>query len=227
MTHTTSQRRLVPSYTALIFLFLVSAGWFTVVYTNQLKSVLQPLGLYALVAMLIAFIWERPVWRDAYIPTLKSIILGVIFGLIMAAATYLAYNIFIILFPSAKPEVMLLYKQLHLPPGPTRHLHWFIIVIIAEEILWRGLLFSTLPLHKDNLRTGWQTQLGWLTFASLLYALAQMGQGSLLLGLVALVCGMTWGIIRLWSQNLITPILTHLVWDIIVLLLFPLEQLTP
>jgi membrane protease YdiL (CAAX protease family) len=53
------------------------------------------------------------------------------------------------------------------------------------------------------------------------YAAAQIGTGSWILVLLALVCGTVWTLQRRWSRSLLSPLLAHLIWTPVVILLHP------
>ena len=49
-----------------------------------------------------------------------------------------------------------------------------------------------------------------------------MALGSLLLVVCAFVCAIVWGIMRLASGSLVAPIVAHVLWDLGVLVVWPL-----
>ena len=55
----------------------------------------------------------------------------------------------------------------------------------------------------------------------MIYMLPQVAFRSPLLVLVAFVCGMVWGLLRVRTGGLAAPLVAHLVWDILVFVLFP------
>jgi membrane protease YdiL (CAAX protease family) len=54
------------------------------------------------------------------------------------------------------------------------------------------------------------------------YALAALPLGSSLLVLCAFLCGVVWGGLRSATGSLVVPILTHVIWDLGVLVVWPL-----
>ncbi len=44
-----------------------------------------------------------------------------------------------------------------------------------------------------------------------------------LLVIVALLCGLVWGALRVWTHGLLAPLIAHLTWDLLVFVLFPVE----
>jgi membrane protease YdiL (CAAX protease family) len=53
--------------------------------------------------------------------------------------------------------------------------------------------------------------------------LPQIAFRSPLLVVVALVCGLIWGALRVWTKGLVAPLLAHLLWNLLVFVLFPVE----
>ena len=88
-------------------------------------------------------------------------------------------------------------------------------VITGEELVWRGLVQTEL-VRRLGRWTG-------VVLAALAYALAHAPLGSPLLVAAALLCGMVWGTLRAATASLVPSLLAHLVWDILVFLVLPLD----
>jgi uncharacterized protein len=54
------------------------------------------------------------------------------------------------------------------------------------------------------------------------YAAATLPLGSPLLAACAFLCGLAWGSLRVATRSLAPPIVAHIVWDLGVLLVWPL-----
>ncbi|MBK8172028.1 MAG: CPBP family intramembrane metalloprotease [Sandaracinaceae bacterium] len=87
--------------------------------------------------------------------------------------------------------------------------------MIAEEIVWRSVVQDAL-VNRIGLRWG-------VVVAAVLYAVSLAPLGSPVLILVALLCGLTWSVLRATTASLLAPIVAHLVWDLMVLFLVPLD----
>ena len=88
----------------------------------------------------------------------------------MSVATWWLYPIAAGLFPVIADEVHVLYSLLREPPGPVNALPLLIFVIVAEELVWRGLAVD--PLTK-RVGSGWAVAL-----ASALYVIPQIAMRS-------------------------------------------------
>ncbi|MEM1009332.1 MAG: CPBP family intramembrane glutamic endopeptidase, partial [Myxococcota bacterium] len=136
-------------------------------------------------------------------------------------------------FPVVRPEVLVLYRKLVQPPGILWGLPLLVSVIVLEEILWRGTALTLLYAAQQESKVSAVQQepksnLPWraIVLSAGLYAFAQSGQMSWLLVIAALCCGMVWNVIYTWRKNLWTSLICHLVWDLILFLVWPLEQLS-
>ena len=100
---------------------------------------------------------------------------------------------------------------------PTNGWHFlclFLLIIPAEEFFWRGFIL-------ERLTTTFSPAVSVL-IASLLYGLAHSFSGSILLVLAGLVAGTIWGYLYTRYNNLTVVIISHLVFDILLLIVFPL-----
>lgn len=144
----------------------------------------------------------------------RSALLGLGVGVAMAAATWLLYPISIELVPPIALEVPKLYALLRQPPGPVWAFPVLVLVVTAEELVWRGLAIDVFSRHANAS--------GAVLLAALLYTLPQVAFRSPLLVVVAFSCGMVWGMLRARTGGLTAPLTAHLVWDLLVFVLFPI-----
>jgi membrane protease YdiL (CAAX protease family) len=153
--------------------------------------------------------------RGLLVPKTRPVVLGLASGAALAGASHVFYPLIAGAMPSLRPQVEALYGQLHAGPGPLGALPVFIAIIVAEELLWRGLFFDVVERRTSR----------WVAAAivTLPYALAQGGQGTVLLVVVALAVGLVFALVRALSRELWAPVLCHLVWDLVVMVLVPLE----
>jgi len=147
-------------------------------------------------------------------PDLRSIATGLAAGAVMVVATHVLYPIAAATFPGLEPNVALLYRPLAAPPGPTAALPILLLVVFAEELIWRGLLMDSLTARMPAAPS--------VVAGAALYALPQLANGSLLVMAVALVCGLVWGTERALTGGLAVPLITHALWSATVFSLAPL-----
>lgn len=142
-----------------------------------------------------------------------GVALGLAVGVAMSIATWVLYPISAELVPAIQAEVPKLYALLRQPPGPVWAFPVLVLVVAAEELVWRGLAIDVLGKTGKTLRP--------VLLSSLIYMLPQVAFRSPLLVLVAFLCGTVWGLLRVRTGGLAAPLVAHLVWDILVFVLFP------
>ncbi|TVS87422.1 CPBP family intramembrane glutamic endopeptidase [Mycobacterium helveticum] len=90
----------------------------------------------------------------------------------------------------------------------------FIVVIIAinavaEEIFFRGALYTALGRHHP------------VVISTLLYTVATMASGNPMLGFAAIILGTVCAAERRATGGVLAPVLTHVVWGLIMVLALP------
>jgi membrane protease YdiL (CAAX protease family) len=81
-------------------------------------------------------------------------------------------------------------------------------VAVGEELFWRGFVQS---------RAG-------LLVATAGYALVLVWERKLVLLAAAVVCGATWGALFVWRDTLVAPIVSHVLWDLAVMVFLPIRS---
>ena len=144
--------------------------------------------------------------------------IGVGVGAVMTAGTHGAYAIGVKLVPSLPLQVTVLYIHAS-TQSVLSALSWTLVILIAEEILWRGALLNVL-----ERRVG---RKGAIALSLATYTLAQAGAGSLIVALAALVCGAIWTAERVYTSSSLAPLISHTMWTLTVIHLVPVIQLNP
>jgi membrane protease YdiL (CAAX protease family) len=90
-----------------------------------------------------------------------------------------------------------------------------VVAGIGEELLWRGFL-------QQNLTQLFSAKLGYI-ITSLIYAGVHIWTGNLILVLAALTAGLFWGYLYWKNKSLMQVIISHVLWDLLVFALFPLN----
>ncbi len=99
---------------------------------------------------------------------------------------------------------------------PTESIHYlwlFLIIIPGEEWFWRGFIVKRISYKTTSFKAA--------ALGTLLYAGAHIFTGSLLLVMAALIAGFVWSIIYLKTNNLWAAILSHLIFDLFLLVILP------
>ncbi len=171
-------------------------------------------GAAALASVVVLWFALGPPLRKGFpTPALSTMALGALVGVIMSLATWGLYPVSISILPAIQVEVETLYALLRQWPGPLRAFPLLLLVVAAEELVWRGVAIDLLSPSLGARRA--------VLVSALLYVLPQVALGSPLLVVVAASCGLLWGALRVRTQGLAAPFVAHLVWDILVFVMFP------
>ncbi|WP_235820403.1 CPBP family intramembrane glutamic endopeptidase [Halalkalibacter krulwichiae] len=170
--------------------------------------VLFPLSLLLLIGW--SFIFEQ---HELKRPTFSHFIYAVGSGIFLYGLFAIGKWLLTFLNLPLLDELESLYNVVQ-PTEPLHFLWLFLIIIPGEEWFWRGYVVKRLMKHVSNIQA---TILG-----TLLYAAAHLVTGSILLVLAALFAGLAWSFLYTQTRNIWLPILSHLVFNLFLLILFPL-----
>lgn len=187
-------------------------GWWLLVRRFGEGDVYAVIGPYALGVTVLLTALRSGHMRRWMAPTLRSIGIGVGVGVVMTALTYPMFQLSSWLFPQLDADVQGLYRAARSTTLP-KAMVWLIAAGLAEEVLFRGVLAheltALLPERRAHL------------LGLAMYAAAQLGTGSLIVSLVAAVCGAIWTVQRVYTRSLLSPLISHLIWSPTVILLYP------
>lgn len=165
----------------------------------------------ALVSVAVVLAVARAIdLRPLLQPRRSDLLIGVGVGLGSIGATLALYPVLRALVPIAEP-VRAFYA---LVPFSAAGLPLILLVASAEELLWRGLFLSAL--RRSPVAAA-------IAISALAYGIGQLG-GAPLLGAVALVFGVIWGIEAKLTNGLVAPLISHVMWTTAIFGVFPLER---
>ncbi|WP_077211333.1 CPBP family intramembrane glutamic endopeptidase [Bacillus dakarensis] len=145
---------------------------------------------------------------------LTNLFYGLISGIILYGLFWAGNSLIQLANLPLTKDIAQLYRQL----SPSQLWHYivlFLVIIPGEEFFWRG--FVQKRLHKyHNVHFS-------VILASLLYASAQIYSGSAMLPFAALVSGVFWGYLYAWKNSLPLVIVSHLIFDLFLLVIYPLS----
>jgi membrane protease YdiL (CAAX protease family) len=153
--------------------------------------------------------------------------LGAIVGLVMIAATHAAFSALAARWPETRAATARLFALLEAPGFAPASRGGLIAVIAAcEEIVFRGALAGSAPAPARDPPSLAGAVSGRdaarIVLLSAAYASPTLMLGSGLLVACAFICGLVWGWLRISTRSLAAPILAHVVWDLGVLIWWPL-----
>lgn len=145
----------------------------------------------------------------------RDIVVGVVVGAAMIGGTYGAFAIAAKLVPSLRGHVGALYAAAHTESFGAV-LAWTTVAVVAEECLWRGMIYRAAERELG-------TRLA-VVFSLGAYVAVQVGSGSIVLALAALVCGLFWTAERTLTRSLTASIVSHAAWTIVIIHVHPVTS---
>lgn len=149
---------------------------------------------------------------------------GLFVGVVMVVLTRVAYAVVAPRLPWARSATSELLDLLNVG-GFSLAARAGLIAVIAtsEEVLFRGALPSSHAARgRPRLLGSARADLARVVIFAAGYALPTLVLGSPLLVVCAFVCALVWGSLRLASGSLVAPIVAHVIWDLGVLVVWPL-----
>jgi membrane protease YdiL (CAAX protease family) len=151
--------------------------------------------------------------RSRMVPTLPRLALGLSAGVVLYALTRLGVLVLRPLWPAWETHARALaaWKTGYSLPFLAVTL---LMIIVAEEALWRGVVsrfFQERLGHAVGIVAG-----------AVFYAGAHFMTGDPLLIGAAVACGLFWGLLYAATDDLVAPIASHVVWDVLVMFVAPL-----
>ncbi|WP_404461829.1 type II CAAX prenyl endopeptidase Rce1 family protein [Sutcliffiella horikoshii] len=197
-----------------IFLFLALANILLAVsfLLTDYFWILFPVSLFILI--LISPEEKKPTHLNERLLTIHDISYGILTGTILYGLFFAAY-LLLKVFPF---PLITFVEELYLIVGPSRWWHYLVLVLIiipGEEVFWRRYLQSKLVDRYGML-------VGVIAGASL-YALAHIWTGNPMLVAAAATAGIAWGALYVWKNSLALIIISHLVFDLWLLVILPLN----
>jgi membrane protease YdiL (CAAX protease family) len=141
---------------------------------------------------------------------------AVLVGAAMVAATHLCFEVATGLIPGLEHTVDGLYGDVgEQSPGQIGSVVLIVLVVVAEEALWRGVAVELCVSRLGRAWTG--------VAVVLLYAVPQLIGGDWVLLAAAVGAGTIFTVQRLITGNLLAPIATHAMWSVCIFSLIPLS----
>lgn len=143
-----------------------------------------------------------------------NLLLGIGSGVLLYAIFYLGSFIVPLLSSSYVKQIANLYKLFTID-ATWHYLVLLFIIIPGEEIFWRGFVLKRLLSFYKPVTA--------ILTAAIINGLAYYFTGYPILMIAGLVSGLLWGVLYWWKQSLPLVIISHLAFDILLLILLPLS----
>jgi uncharacterized protein len=204
------------SHRLLVLMVGLIAGWCLLMQRfGGRGNIYAVMGPFALTVVLVVAALSSNKLLRWFRPTRLAVLSGVGVGVGMTVVTYPIYALTRSLIPELAARVTVLYSAAH-QTTLTEALAWVLAIIVAEELLWRGALLYVLARRVPRSLA--------IAISVASYALAQFGTGSWIVMALALVCGTIWTLQRQLTRSLLSPLISHLIWTPIVILLHPVTS---
>ena len=199
----------------------LSVGWAVTFVAAVEQDRLYPmLGTAAAVAVVASLALSSSV-RASLRPTVRVVVLGFLAGVVLVVATHLGHALLVDHVPGLGDDVARLYGVAAVTPA---RMAVVILIAVAEELLWRGLLLDALQQRRWLRWPGAGLDVPAVVAAAVVYGVAQAGPRSVWLVVAGVGLGVVWGLMGLRFRGLWMPIVAHLVWTLTVLGAWPLRQ---
>ncbi|WP_455675882.1 CPBP family intramembrane glutamic endopeptidase [Pradoshia sp.] len=205
MNHTFKDRPFLLSLSLAYLLLFVSysnLSYFWYLYTFSMTCLMIP-----------AIYYEQARGR---LKLKEALSYGLVSGIFMYMVTWTASKVLPALFPPLQNQLENLYALLF-PTEIWQYAALTLLIIPGEEVFWRGFIQRRLHLHTKNTQA--------VLLSTMLYSLPLTFSGNLLLVLAGIGGGLLWGFIYAWKRSLSMVIISHLLFDLLLLFVFPLVDL--
>jgi len=207
-TTSAEQRAWIP----LAVLAALIVAWFVLIQRFGEGDVYSVLGPFACAVCAVSIAIDPRAMQRWLAPNSRALLIGAGVGLGMVALTYPVFRLAVAIAPSLDAQVQVLYIGVYSTTLP-RALAWVVSIILAEELLFRGVWPATLQ--------RWLPTRAAYLVSLITYALAQYGTGSWIVMAMAGVCGIVWTLQRVYTDSLLSPLIAHLIWSPTVILFYP------
>jgi uncharacterized protein len=137
---------------------------------------------------------------------------GILSGLLLFLLFWTGHLIIEIFDLPFQKEITKLYKRF----SPTHIWHYIVLlcfIVPGEELFWRGFVQKRLSKYMRNRYS--------IIIAAALYASVQIYSGTIIHIFAALFAGLYWGFLYSWKKSIPLVVLSHLIFDLFIFILFP------
>ncbi|KAB7707882.1 CPBP family intramembrane metalloprotease [Bacillus aerolatus] len=139
---------------------------------------------------------------------------GVLSGLLLYALFFAGHLLLPHLPFSWDSQAAAIYKRY----SPQFSWHYIVLILVfipGEELFWRGFVQKRLSVYFNDLTA--------ILATSILYASIFIYSDKFVWVLAAFIAGLFWGSLYVWKRSIPMLIISHLVFDLFLIVLFPLS----
>jgi membrane protease YdiL (CAAX protease family) len=203
--------------TAVWTMVMFAAGGFFVLFSPWTKDAIAFWPMMCLTTGFLAtgaLLLDRGQLKSIYVFKISDVTAGLMSAAFLYAVFYVGYLFSMQILPFAGRQVNSVYA---IREGAHPVLIGFLLLFLigpAEEMFWRGFV-------QRRLCGRYGLFLGFVLSAAI-YALVHVWSFNVMLIAAAAVCGGFWGLLFLAKGRLWPCIISHAVWDVMILLLWPI-----
>jgi membrane protease YdiL (CAAX protease family) len=200
---------------------MCAAAWIAAAALSNTFGIWVAMGGVAVTLGVVIALLDFSATRLTLWPTVPLVVIGMVVGGVMSAATYWLYPLALGIAPFVADDTASLYGAFR-AQAPV--VTWFALipVVVSEELVWRGVVQRAIA---ERLEAGGRSRVALLAgvaLTAMVYACAHAFIGSPLLVVTAFLCGVVWSGLRAVTGSVAPALVAHLVWDVVVLLWLPL-----
>jgi uncharacterized protein len=139
---------------------------------------------------------------------------GIFSGLLLYFIFHIGKWMIQFIYPPLLENLLAVYSYVE-PKEVWHYLILFTIIICGEELFWRGYIQPKLISLLSSKYLG-------ISFTAGLYASVNLYAGSSIFVVASVVGGLFWGFLYMWKRNMVLNIVSHIVFDLFLIVLFPL-----
>lgn len=147
---------------------------------------------------------EEPFWT--------YIFYGILTGVLLYGVFWTGYHLMLLIGLPIEGSIANLYSR-YAPSNLWHYIIMLLIIVPGEEIFWRGFVQKRLMRYAGVFQS--------ILLSSLLYASVGIYSGEIILVLASLAGGLFWGVLYAWKRSIPMLIVSHLIFDVFLFLLFP------
>jgi uncharacterized protein YbjT (DUF2867 family)/membrane protease YdiL (CAAX protease family) len=170
------------------------------------------MGMTVAMGLALAGAWNVASVRKRLKPSVLRVAIGLGAGVALYGITVVAAALLFALGPEWETAARSLYawKVGHSPIFVAVTLA---MIVLAEEVLWRGVVARFL-MERCGTVPG-------VVLGAAIYAAAHLAAFNPVLAVAAFGCGLYWGLLYAATDELVSPTVSHLLWDVLLLFAFP------
>ncbi len=200
---------------SIIIVFIL---WYIVFSVKPFNFWLS-MSFATLVLLLMVFIFDKSVFFNIKI-NFKTLFFSIVSSLFLYLIFFFG-NIFLIFvnskFHLLNNRIALLNNIYSNKTGVSPIIISLLIIFpiaFGEEIFWRGFIQKNIETKTNGYFS--------LLITTFFYSFVHISSFNPILILAALTCGIFWGFIYMKTKNITLVILSHIFWDILIFVLFPI-----